>query len=329
MIATDKPSFLTRDRQKTSSTKVARKSNATSIVVGILIVLLIAVAITRMLISRPDPNAIQRVKVVAAQKDILPGTRINYSHIRYMSVPTDYLDEGLFQKTNVVVGHVTKHFIPARNPIHKAFLHPTGKSMSHSIENHERAITLKIEEEGLVDHHLFPGDRVDVLATMTKGGKKYTKTICKDVPVLSSVTKDMLESREFRGDSKNRVTLAVTPDAAEILTEAEQAGKLKLILRNKLTTSQPSLGGVGEDDLLPEKAHLEEALKKSAAVQAVGSFGALPPVPIPEPPPFEPLVSDSGLPPVNAATAMPDPVGWIVEVFSGSQKSTLTVGGGK
>lgn len=321
-VVSERPNILSKDRLRTAGNLPQEKSSSASIIIGAVIVLLIIVGIAKTLMSRPDPATMNRSKVVAAGEDILPGTQIGFAQVRYVDIPNEYMEQGMFKATNLAVGRVSKCFIPARNPLSESLLFPKGQTLSNQLETHERAITLKLSEEAMVDHLLFPGDKVDILSTVTKNGKRYTKTLSQDVRVLMSVTKSMLESRGVRAENRNRVTLAVTPDVAEFLTEAEQAGTLKLVLRNRLSATQSHLRGAGESDLVP--AGLLEDITTGGIAPAGSSkatVGELPPPPaIPEPPPIAEVLAETNA--GSGTTAAADPVKWIVEVFSGSKRET-------
>lgn len=318
----ERPQLFTTDRQKATSGQPRKQSNATAIIFGSLVVLLLVVGIARMAMSKPDPAAMNRTRVVAAARDILPGTTVGFGDVRYMDIPNDYLGEGMFAKTNLVVGRISKVYIPERNPLASDMLYESGKTMAHELETHERAVTVKLNEAALVDHQLVPGDKVDVLVTAVKDGKRYTKTICQNVKVLMSSTRAMVSSQlaSRAGDLSKRITLALTPDQAEIVTHAEQSGHIKLALRSRLSVVESRLPGVSEMDLLPEKA-MSPQFGSGSLPNNSSNIPAPPPEPsgflpdLPAPPPIE-----SALPPV-----VKDSVKWVVEMFSGSKKELYEV----
>lgn len=305
-----------QDRTKSNSSANGKKrSNSTNKIVGALIAILLFVSVAKMFTAKPKAPSKPTVRVVAAAKNILPGVRVGFSDVRYLTMPQDYANEAMFTKKNDVVGRISTMFIPAKNPIQTSFLHGHNKTLSNSLENHERAVTVKLSEEALVDHQLFPGDRVDILCTSQKDGDKYTKTICKNIKVLMSSTRDMLQTAGANSRAQNRITLAVLPNEAELLSHAEQVGKVKLIMRNRLATNTPTVHGVGQDDLLPESA----LTKASSSGFNLGSIPAPPPEPeaiMPDLPPEPPSLQNTITEPLKSAA------GWVVEVFSGSNKNT-------
>jgi len=277
-----------------------------------------------MAMSKPDPAAMNRTRVVGASRDILPGTTIGFGDVRYMDIPNEYLSDGMFAKTNLVVGRISKIYVPERNPLSSNMLYESGKTMAHELETHERAVTVKLNEAAMVDHQLVPGDKVDVLVTAVKDGKRYTKTICQNVKVLMSSTRAMVSSQlaSRAGDLSKRITLALTPDQAEIVTHAEESGHIKLALRSRLSVVESRLPGVSEMDLLPDKAMSPQFSSRAGSLPGSSlDIPAPPPEPsgylpdLPAPPPIE-----SALPPV-----VKDSVKWVVEMFSGSKKELYEV----
>jgi pilus assembly protein CpaB len=192
-------------------------------------------------------------------------------------------------------------------------LFTAANSFSGNIEPSERAITLKLDDDALVDHEIYPGDSVDVLVTSTsKDSHKYTKTVGQDLRVLLCVTKEASESRTLT-TSFNKITLAATPSQAELLAEAQETGKIKLTLRNKLARVPQSLAGVGEDDLLPASAKGPQVAKAPASLASL--------------PPYANAAALAPPPPPMAQVAAPpeQPLQWIVEMFSGSQRDQYAV----
>ena len=85
-----------------------------------------------------------------------------------------------------------------------------------------------------------PGDRVDVLLTRRlDNDDMITTTVLQDIVVRGT---DQLADQDVDQPSVARtVTVEVTPDEAQRLALAQQAGTLSLTLRNLATTARPDL----------------------------------------------------------------------------------------
>jgi len=111
----------------------------------------------------------------------------------------------------------------------------------------ERAISIPVDEISGVAGYIAPGDRVDIMAIYVVPGKEQNtfstklKTILQCITVLkvgynreeTSYTPGFGQKPGPQYDKEyTSVTLKVTAKEAELLTIAENAGRLKLLLRN-------------------------------------------------------------------------------------------------
>ena len=328
-------SLLGRERMPAKG--VSPKSfNLVPILIGLVVILVLAAAARTF---APHAPVAKTVQIVGAGQDIFPGSRITFHDLHYVIVPDSYYSDDMFTKTNLLVGRVANTYIGKGEPIVSANLFAGKDGIAQRIENHERAITLKLDDYALVDHSINSGDKVDVIVTSTLDGKKYSKTVCQSVPVLFSYPREALHSSSLRGQESSRITLAVSSEQAELLALAEESGKIKLALRNRLSSQLPHLVGYGESDLLPSKALEEKGRLKLAsqsdvapasATSSSSNFGAnanlMPPPPLSAglldmPPPLSTSI--------DAALAPLSPIGktarWVVEVFSGSKRDLYEI----
>lgn len=314
--AQDVPTLF-KDRALTANN--SRKSmSAAAMLMLVLMVVLVGVGITKMMMNRTVKKV--TVTVVGAGTDLPAGSRINFGNLHYVEIPERYVTPEMLTSSEQVVGKVTKFFIPMGEPISTDELFSQKNTLSSNLETHEVALSLKLDDEAMVDHNIACGDSVDVLAVMTKEGKRFTKTVCQDVRVLLANSKAALESRNLRSNDQSRLTLAVTPQQAELITEAAEGGKIRLNLRSRLSRRVSHLSGVGEDDLLPANAL---TAKKDALVQPkppAWSFGGIGNIPAPPPLPVVPSNSTE-----SAPVAAPAPLDWVVEVFSGNHRESYSV----
>jgi pilus assembly protein CpaB len=108
-------------------------------------------------------------------------------------------------------------------------MRPRLRQLSNLIPHGMRAMTLG--QSGLAPEALLrPGDRVDVLRLGASGG---AEVVLQDVVVLA-VGDDLGGARVERSTSSRTgaITLSVTVEQSRVLAQAEQLGKLRLVLRN-------------------------------------------------------------------------------------------------
>jgi len=281
-------------------------------VTGLIAALLIFIAAGLVRASATPKHETNLATVVGAATDIAPGTKLSFSSLHYIQIPTRYFNDSMLASNELAVGSITKYYIPKGEPISKNYLFARNQFLSANLETHERAISLKLEDDAAVDRTIASDDVVDIVVTMIKDGKHYTKTIAQNVRVLLAGSKEALESRNLRNTQAN-VTLAATPAQCEAISAAQESGKLKLVMRSRLSTSVSNLAGISEDDLLPGKAF--EPARKAEIMRA--------PMPIP---PFPQLVPPpTAFAPEPAQNPLAPALGWVVEVFSGSKKESVSV----
>jgi Flp pilus assembly protein CpaB len=300
---------LTQERLLAPSANGKRTAKPTTY----LLVAMIALVIVGIARQFTKPKAIvDKVLIVGAQQDILPGTRLGFTSVHYLEIPKVYATDDMLIRSNQVAGRVAKRFIHAGEPITESVLFAGKDGLSANFDLGERALTLRLDDDALVDHAIHPGDKVDVLVTSVKDGKKFTRTVAQSVPVLMSMPKEALASNAMRNNEQNRITFAVTPEQSEVLTEANEVGKLHLILRNRLSVVCQNLEGVSESDLLPGKAFAIENQR----------------LPVPAPVALAAVAAPSEIsppgPPQDAAS-LPTPLQWVVDVFSGSHRDSVSV----
>ncbi len=275
-----------------------KKSNPLAVIAAVAMVLLVVTGIWRA-VSKPAPGKF--IQVMAAKSDIPAGTRLGIMSVRFFDVPKQYATPDMVTSLNDATGRIARTFIPAGEPIQNYMLFPERLGVSLNLDSSERAITLCLDEDAMVDHSINPDDRVDVLV-VSNSGKKYTKTICQAVRVLMAAPKEQLLARHSP-TATNKITLAVSPQMAETITEAAEVGKIRLVLRNRLSRKEQTLAGVSPDALLPESA------KEPVVVKQVSSEL------VPPPPVAMPSLSEQ----------IAQPLQWMVEVISGNKKENYGV----
>jgi Flp pilus assembly protein CpaB len=299
---------------KVPSLKPARKKGNPLFLVALAgIVLLGASGLWRASHTAP---AMPMVKVVSAARDIPAGVRLGFMAVRYLDVPRKLATPDMVTSLGDINGRVARTFLKVGEPIQAWMLFSDRGGLAMNLETHERALTLQLNDDTIVDHSIQPDDVVDIIAISTKDGKKYTKTIAQAARVVMAVPKEQMLSRAA-GAASNMITLAVTPDMAEAITEATEAGKIRLLLRNRLSRVQQHLAGATPDDILPLSALQDEKARLKAPLAMA--------VPPPPPPSKSELNPQSFAPPPVFAPQNRGPLEWIVEVFSGGHKESVSV----
>jgi pilus assembly protein CpaB len=102
--------------------------------------------------------------------------------------------------------------------------------LSYVLPKTKRAMTLAVNEVIGVAGFVFPGDRVDVVGTVTEGDTSFTKIVLQDVEVVAIAQKVEQKPGE-EAKVTTSATLVLTPDQVETLAQIDNSGKVRLALR--------------------------------------------------------------------------------------------------
>ncbi|MDW2019419.1 Flp pilus assembly protein CpaB, partial [Vibrio sp. 704] len=114
-----------------------------------------------------------------------------------------------------------------------------GATLAALIPENKRAVTIRVNDVIGVAGFLLPGNKVDVLNTVSygKGKQATTLTVLKNINVLA------VDQTAKTNDNKpvivRAVTLEVTPKEAEKLLSANSKGEIQLALRNPHEVDKP------------------------------------------------------------------------------------------
>lgn len=207
--------------------------------------------------SAQAPAAVT-LSVIVASRDIPAGETIDSSMLEERSIPEEAVISSAVTRPDEVVGQVTRYPIATGEQLSALRLiePPAVKALSFQIPPGLRAFTVPVSSTTSPASLLAPGDFIDVIvsadvklilpgsATAPSTGSakdlKAAVTLLQNVQVLS-VQKTFVDNgvpydSSVRGTppddkSVNNVTLAVTPDQAQLLWLASQEGKVTLSLR--------------------------------------------------------------------------------------------------
>jgi pilus assembly protein CpaB len=215
--------------------------------------------------------------VVVAADDLAVGARIMDHDVKLVRFPVGTVPPNTFSHMSQVLGRGVVQTIGRGE-----FILPNklagvngGSGLTSLIPPGMRAVSVRVNEVTSVAGFVVPGTRVDVLLTgnPTGGSEQQTTTVLENVAVVA--TGSTLE-KNSNGDPQTSpdVTLLVSPDDAQKLTLAQSQGKIQLVLRNPLDTTQQDLSATNTSGLykgvpLPVKAAVKTEKIRHAAVPAV------------------------------------------------------------
>ncbi len=183
-----------------------------------------------------EVEVVERLPVVIAAQEILPGTVLEEKHLTTRLLEKSWFSESHYSDKQAVVGQVVSSKIFPNEIVmqQRLSLPGEGATLAAIIPEDKRAITIRVNDVIGVAGFLLPGNKVDVLNTVSYGkNSANTLTVLKDIKVLA------VDQTARTNDNKpvivRAVTLEVSPKDAEKLLTAKSKGDIQLALRNPHT----------------------------------------------------------------------------------------------
>lgn len=180
------------------------------------------------------------VEVLVASVDIPRETPVQEELLSVKKFPVAFVHPQtiLPQNKEIIIGQPVRFNIQKGQPLLWSDIGKGEGGLSSMLNPNERALTLSVDEISGLAGAIKPNDRVDILGTFEVGGKSITKVLMQNVTVLAvgskltqSENKEEQEIKNLLHGTYSSVTIAVTPGEAQILTFAQERGKLTLTLR--------------------------------------------------------------------------------------------------
>ena len=194
--------------------------------------------------------------IVVARSEIPFGAPIGFEMVRLQEWPTDALPPEAFVSLEEVLGAAqqeprrARRSIVAGEPIVHAKVSNFGEKVTIAdvISPGKRAMAIRVNDVSGVAGFVTPGDRVDVLLTRRlDDGEMMTTTVLQDIVVRG--TDQLADEDQDKPSVARTVTAEVSPEEAQRLALAQQAGTLSLTLRNLATTDRPELRSLSVSEL--------------------------------------------------------------------------------
>lgn len=214
--------------------------------------------------TQPEQKEVEpAIKVLVAKKAMPAGQFVTNDLVRWQAwpkeaVPETYLVEGKHE-VDAVIGSVVRRGFAPGEPINTGQIIAPGDRgfMAAVLNPGMRAVAVPVNAATAVAGFIFPGDKVDLLLSMDfvegkgrSGGRKEkrfgTETLLTSVRVLA--IDQRAADQENKPSVAKTVTLEVTPEQVEILSVAQQLGRISLALRS---LARP---GQSEPTTVPEVA---------------------------------------------------------------------------
>ncbi len=192
--------------------------------------------------GKVQAQTLETISVVVASSDLSWGTMLTTDMVKLAPFLKQSLPEGHFANTSQVAGRTLIHPVKVNEPIFDSRLAPTGTQgggVAAVITPKKRAMAVKVDKVVGVSGFIHPGNRVDVIVTLSQTGKittPITKTVLENVLVLATGAETDKSGNREKPSQVDVITLEVSPEDGEKLALAASEGKLQLALRNAADT---------------------------------------------------------------------------------------------
>jgi len=226
---------------------------------------------------RPTTVKADTVSIAVASHDLPWGTQLKKEDIQMVSFLKDSVTPDYFTDVAQLEGRVAIAPLKLREPILESRLAPnsvTSGGISAVVKPGKRALAVKGDKIIGISGFIKPGNRVDVLVTLTdpRDDREINKLVLQDILVLATGTE---VAKEGKGDKDTApvdvYTLEVTPEEGEKLALAATEGKLQFALRNATDGETVYTKGTSIPDALSSYS-----LTKPAATAAPKATGKAP-----------------------------------------------------
>jgi pilus assembly protein CpaB len=185
---------------------------------------------------------VETVPVVVAGMNIPRGMLVSLEVVKTRDYPKDLVPTGAIVKTDDAIGRSAYASLVKDEPLLDSKLSPKGhRGLASLVPEGMRAYTITTPNVATgVAGFILPGNKVDVLLTVTQSGDEdftgggSTTTLLQNVEILAvdQRIEAPVENKVSANDLRS-VTLLVTPSQAAKLTLGQEKGKLHLSLRNE------------------------------------------------------------------------------------------------
>lgn len=236
-------------------------NRTTALACAAILAVLSAVLLQRSLAgrAREDAEATRPIQVVAAERDIPPGTPLTRDDIMPIPIPQSALAPSTIAAEHgpALLGRTLLRARRQGEQLSWFDVQESGRGLAAAIPSGERAVTVSVDDRSGLSGMLRPNDRVDVLWISSQPPPREgaperasARLLLADVTVLAAGTRT---GQDVPGDETGyaTVTLACPPEEAAALALAQARGDLVLVLRNPgdhggttpFTIDEPALSG--------------------------------------------------------------------------------------
>lgn len=184
-------------------------------------------------------RANQPIAVVVAKRDLSPGDALTADNFAVRQVPREFVNADALTPEAFSQLEYQRLAVGMKRGDMLLPVHAEGAGttvFSATLKNGRRAMTFEVDTVNSVSGMLRPGDRIDLMLSQRSSGdsqEEVTRTLLSNMVVLA--TDQNLKRRDEKTGQEHSfstVTLDLSPQDAQRLIVAKQAGRLTALLRH-------------------------------------------------------------------------------------------------
>jgi pilus assembly protein CpaB len=222
--------------------------------------LVAALGINQMMAKQgPATPGGETVEIYVAMKDVNTNDQILPETLKREPWPKDKIPPDAITKLEDLEGRRARTKLFAGEPVREAKLLEKGDAgigAADTVPTGFRVVSVRVDAVKSSGNLIKPGDRVDVIVHISNHGGRgrsepVTKTFLQDVRVFA--VNDVLDRDPASGNSKvaaQTISLLVKPDQVELVTLAEEMGKVRLSMRSPNDDEKTDTDGAVMTELL-------------------------------------------------------------------------------
>lgn len=175
------------------------------------------------------------VRVVVAKTDLAEGSVLSSDTAAVRQIPVEYAHSGAITPENFdrAEGETLAYPVKSGEMILWSLMETKkAPSFSTRVAVGHRALTVPVDEINSISGMLEPGDIIDLIVTLDHKGKKLTLPLLQAVEVMATGQRSVDDPKSGERREFTTVTLDTTPEQAQGVIVAREAGRVTALLRN-------------------------------------------------------------------------------------------------
>lgn len=217
-------------------------------------------------------NAGETRDIYVTLKDINTNDLVATESLKLEPWPKDKIPPDAIEKLDDIVGRRARTKLFAGEPVRDAKLLEKGDAglgAADSIPTGFRVVSVRVDAVKSSGNLIKPGDRVDVIVHMTQpggnGNESVSKTFLQDVRVFA-VNADIDRDNNGSKVAAQTIGLLVKPEQVELITLAEEMGKIRLSMRSPNDDAKLQTDGAMQSNLLGDNRNANSRAEESKPV---------------------------------------------------------------